>query len=83
MRQGDPLSPFLFTLVVDVLSRLGSRAVDNGLVKGLTIGREKVLVSHLQFTDDTIFFLEPKGDSLVNILNILGLFEGAFCGASD
>ena len=40
LRQGDPLSSFLFTLVVDVLGWLVSRAIDNGLVKGLTVGRE-------------------------------------------
>ena len=51
---------FSFTLVVDVLSRLVSRAVDNGLVKGLTVGREQVLVSHLQFTDDNFFFGNQK-----------------------
>ena len=47
LRQGDPLSPFLFTLVVDVLSHLVSRAIDNGLVKGIVVGGEQVVVSHL------------------------------------
>lgn len=47
VRQGDPLSPFLFVIVVDVLSRLVSRVINNGFVMGLTIGSQGVLVSHL------------------------------------
>lgn len=54
MRQGDPLS-FSFVFVDDVLSRLLSRAVNNGLVKGFTVGSQGVLDSHLQFADDTVF----------------------------
>ena len=73
-RQGD-LSPFLFSLVVDVLSRLESRGVDNGLVKGLFVGGERVLVSHLQFADDIVFYLEPVVDSFVNIVSMLGFFK--------
>ena len=57
LRQGNPLSPFLFTLLVDVLSRLLEKAQENNLIKGLCIGQEKVEISHLQFSDDTIFFL--------------------------
>ena len=40
------LSPFFFTFV-DALSRLVLIAVNNGLVKGLTIGGEQVLTSHV------------------------------------
>lgn len=75
VRQGDPLSPFLFTIVVDVLSRLVSRAVSNGLVKGLSVGSEGILISHLQFADDTILFLEPDAESFVNVLSLLRFFE--------
>jgi hypothetical protein len=35
MRQGDPLSPVLFNLVVDILSRMLQKATENGLIKGL------------------------------------------------
>lgn len=45
LRQGDPLSPFLFTLVADGLSRLVDKACENGVVKGFEIGREKIYIS--------------------------------------
>jgi hypothetical protein len=35
MRQSDPLSPVLFNLVVDILSRMLQKATENGLIKGL------------------------------------------------
>lgn len=35
LMQGDPLSPFLFTLVVDVLSRLVERAKEHQIIEGL------------------------------------------------
>ncbi|RVW27818.1 hypothetical protein CK203_107068 [Vitis vinifera] len=38
LRQGDPLFPFLFTLVVDVLSRLMIRAEETGITEGLPLG---------------------------------------------
>ncbi|XP_009335445.1 uncharacterized protein LOC103928158 [Pyrus x bretschneideri] len=74
LRQGDPLSPFLFTLVVDVLSRLMEKAHENHLIKGLGIGQERVEISHLQFADDTIFFLAEDEDVWNNLLEVLNLF---------
>ena len=56
LRQEDPLSPFFFTLVADVLSRLMIRAEETGLTEGFFVGRDKTRVSLLQFVDDTIFF---------------------------
>lgn len=35
LRQGDPLSPFLIFLVVDVLTRMVSKSVEGGIIKGL------------------------------------------------
>ena len=47
VRQGDPLSPFLFTLAMDVLSRLISRAVASGLIRGVKVGCKGIVVSNL------------------------------------
>ncbi|KAL5555254.1 hypothetical protein UlMin_037490 [Ulmus minor] len=57
LRQGDPLSPFLFILVADILGRMMDKAVRIGEVKGFKVGREEEVVSHLQFADDTLFLL--------------------------
>lgn len=56
LRQGGPLSPFLFTLVVDVLSRLVERAKDHQTIEGLRVGREEVEIIHVQFPIGTNCF---------------------------
>ena len=78
LRQGDPLSPFLFTLVADGLSRLVEKATEMGFITGCLVGRENVMISHLQFADDTLFFLDHVGSSFTHLLTILG----AFCSVS-
>ena len=47
LRQGDPLSPFLFTLVVDFLSRMIFRVEERGLAEGFLVGRYRTKVSIL------------------------------------
>ena len=70
LRQGDPLSPFLFTPVVDVLSRLIFRAKERGLIEGFLVGRNRTRVLILQFADDTIFFSKASMEHL-QILKII------------
>ena len=74
LRQGDPLSPFLFTLVVDVLSRMIFRAEERGLAEGFLVGRYRTKVSILQFADDTIFFSKASLELLQNLKIILFVF---------
>ncbi|KAK2653765.1 hypothetical protein Ddye_013621 [Dipteronia dyeriana] len=75
LRQGDPLSPLFFNIVVEALNRLLLKARDLNFVKGKVLGREGIHLSHLQFVDDTIMFIEAKEYSVINVRRILRCFE--------
>ena len=64
LRQGDSLSPFLFTLVADVLSRMLLRADERNSLEGFRVGRNRIRVSNLQFAYDTIFFSNTSEEEL-------------------
>ena len=67
MRQGDPLSPFLFIIAAEGLNILLQRARQEGLLKGVAIGLNGLVLSHLQFADDTLLFANASLDELVVI----------------
>ena len=50
------------------------RATEMGFIKGGEVGKEKIMISHLQFADDTIFFVDLEGSLFNNLLTLFGLF---------
>lgn len=65
MRQGDPLSPLLFLLVMEVLSKVSQRTEEGGFIKGFCVGAEAInglCIVHMLFADDKImfFYADPK-----------------------
>lgn len=53
LRQGDPLSPFLFLFVAGALSRLVNKAISEEGLEGVKICRRAPTISHLLFADDS------------------------------
>ncbi|GKV43845.1 hypothetical protein SLEP1_g51093 [Rubroshorea leprosula] len=75
LRQGDPLSPFLFLMVVEALNGLTSAVVAKGYFWGVKIGDGELEVSHLQFADDTLFMGEATEDNVWTVKCIMRAFE--------
>jgi hypothetical protein len=75
LKQGDPLAPFLFLLVAEGLGGLMKRAVASNCFNGFRIGNSDMVVSHLQYADDTLFIGEATIDNLWTIKAILRGFE--------
>ena len=78
LRQGDPLSLYLFVIAVEVFSCLIKRVVDGGFLSGWRVkGRseEGVQISHLLFVDDTLVFCQASQDQLTYLSWLLMWFE--------
>ena len=74
LRQGDPLSPFLFVIVAEALSRMAAQAEKQNLIRGFRVTRTAP-ISHLQFVDNTLVFFEANEDQIKNVKAILICFE--------
>jgi hypothetical protein len=64
LRQGDPLSPYLFICCANVLSGLISRAQNHHNLHGIKIAHGAPEVSHLLFADDSLYFVKLTGRRL-------------------
>jgi hypothetical protein len=74
IRQGDPISPYLFVLCMDKLSHLIIHAVNSGKWRGIKAGREGPMVSHLMFADDLLLFGEATEKQMQCVLDNLNQF---------
>ena len=79
IRQGDPLSPFLFILMVEGLSRVIKEKVEKREFRGMNLYAYSKFISHQQFMDDTMFM----GHSSTQKAWVLKKFLNYFYKASD
>jgi hypothetical protein len=72
LRQGDPLSPMLFIIVMDTLNLLISKAAEAGLLQPLSSRSIQHQVS--LYANDVILFLRPSESDIVLTLRIPHLY---------
>lgn len=70
LRQGDPLSPFLFVIVMESLNRLMEKEVELGDFKGFGFG-DGDSVDMLQFANDTVITGDGSNDNLWSMKVVL------------
>ena len=78
IRQGDPLSPYLFILCMDFISQLIEEKCSGNLWQAIKTSQSGLAFSHLLFADDLVFFARAD---YVNCSAIKDVWDD-FCSVS-
>ncbi|GJU55522.1 RNA-directed DNA polymerase, eukaryota [Tanacetum coccineum] len=74
LKQGDPLSPFLFLLIMESLHISFQRVVDAGMFHGIDVGG-LVNLSHMFYADDAVFIGEWSESNITSLIHVLDCFH--------
>ena len=74
LRQGDPLSPYLFLLCAKGLSALFWKAKRDSLIRGISISQGGPRISHLFFADDSIVFCKAINANCAELQQLLSVY---------
>ena len=77
LRQGDPLSPYLFIMIADAFSKMIQRKVQEKQIHGAKASRTGPEISHLLFADDSLLFTRATRQECTIIVDILNCYEAA------
>ncbi|GJS59071.1 RNA-directed DNA polymerase, eukaryota, reverse transcriptase zinc-binding domain protein [Tanacetum coccineum] len=76
LKQGDPLSPFLFILIMESLHLSFQRVIDAGLFKGINLNHSLCL-SHMFYADDAVFVGQWSDGNINTLIHVLDCFYHA------
>ena len=79
LRQGDPLSPFIFILCTEALASLLNHAEIQGKITGMRVTRTCPSVSHLLFADDSLFFCKAEPRECEEVMKVVRKYGKASC----
>ncbi|WOH12050.1 hypothetical protein DCAR_0831548 [Daucus carota subsp. sativus] len=75
LRQGDPISPYLFLLCVEGLSRAIQSAESQNAIHGCKVSRSAPAITHLLFADDSFLFFRAEHVETAVVKEILNNYE--------
>jgi hypothetical protein len=77
LRQGDPLSPYLFILCAEAFSSLIRKTEREGGITGVPISRGGTRIHHLFFADDSLLFCRASMREWRRVEEVLAFYESA------
>ncbi|GJV49258.1 RNA-directed DNA polymerase, eukaryota, reverse transcriptase zinc-binding domain protein [Tanacetum coccineum] len=78
LRQGDPLSPFLFIIIMEGIHIAIKDVTRSNLIKRVTVGNPGMRLSHFFYADDVVLVTEWNQVDIDNIIRLLNVFYLAF-----
>nr|XP_016438289.1 PREDICTED: uncharacterized protein LOC107764248 [Nicotiana tabacum] len=78
LRHGDPISPFLFILIMEGLNNFFRTAKANNMIRGFRVNfreSDHLEITHLQYADDTLVFCDASRDQMLLLRVVFILFE--------
>ena len=77
IKQGDPLSPYLFVFYIEELSALLRKESESQQIQGIMSCQNGISISHLLFVDDSLLFFPAIPSECSCLLHIIGTYEQA------
>jgi hypothetical protein len=77
LRQGDPISPYLFLICAEALSAMLNQAEVRGVISGVPTSKRGPKISHLFFADDSLLFCKANSVEWRRLTKILDKYEAA------
>ncbi|KAK4274665.1 hypothetical protein QN277_017856 [Acacia crassicarpa] len=74
IRQGDPLSPYLFIIVAEVLSIMIRRSQSDYFIKGVKLSHSCPELTHSFFADDALLYMRASQRNCIHLADILKMY---------
>jgi hypothetical protein len=74
IRQGDPVSPYLFVLAAECLSCLLKSRIQSSDLKGIKVAPTAPMVGHLLFADDSLLLFKANMENAMEIKDVMHMY---------